>query len=91
MNYADLYRKGDFSVAMLWANFAGIVLPPDAGPSQREDMRRAFYAGFVECFVVIGDLSKEFGVEEAAGALEKLDAEARGFFAEMSKRHGGGR
>lgn len=33
------------TIAEQWATFAAMVMPKDAEPVQRQEMRRAFYAG----------------------------------------------
>lgn len=33
------------TIASEWAEFSGLVLAPDAPPTQRTEMKRAFYAG----------------------------------------------
>lgn len=95
LKYTDVMKPEDINIAHLWVLFAGAVLPADASPGQREDMRRAFYAGFVECFKIFTDLATTLGEEHAATVLGGLQKEARAFFEEMQTRYsaalGGGR
>ena len=73
------------SGGFLWTNFASLVMPPDMPVSalQREEMRKAFYAGFFEAFKVLNDYAVELPSDQAAKVLEKLDDEAREFFKKM--------
>ncbi len=62
------------TVAELWTIYAGFTLPADAPREQREQLRQAFFAGFLECFSVTVSLA-ELNEHEAVAVLERLRAE----------------
>lgn len=86
MNYTDLMRPGEISIKMCWAIFADAIFK-DVNPSmeQYEQSRRCFYAGFVECFKIMSDLSSTLTEEEAMKTLDRINAEAKEFF-ELMRR-----
>lgn len=66
------------TIAAQWASYEAAVVPKDAGPTQREECRRAFFAGAAAAFSVfqsVDDLSDDAGV----AVLEGLHQELRGF------------
>lgn len=88
LKYTDVMKPDDISIAHCWLQFAGLVVPPNASASQREDMRRCFVAGFTECFKITQDVSTTLTQAEAAGVLDRLNAEALAFYEEMKRRYG---
>lgn len=88
LSYTDVMKPDDISIAHLWLLFAGAVLPADATAGQREDMRRAFFAGFVECFKIFTDVSSALPEADACRVLDGINKEAHAFFDEMKLRHG---
>ena len=87
LSYTDVMKPADINIADLWANFAGHVLPADAGATQRSEMRKAFYAGFCECFKIVTDLSSELGEKDAVAVLDRLNREAHAFYKAMLVEH----
>lgn len=85
-NYLDVVKKEDLSIAYLWTHFAGLVLP-NAPEAQRQEMRKAFYAGFIECFKIVNDVAT-LPEPESYQMLEKLNAEGREFFEKLMTEHG---
>lgn len=64
-----------------WASFALAVIPADAPPVQRQEMRRAFYAG---CWSML-QLVKLIGTDavsedEGVATLEQMEAEITEFY-----------
>lgn len=53
-------------VAAALADFEAQIIPPDAGPVQREECRRAFMAGVVSMFALLLQGADE---DEEAGAM----------------------
>jgi hypothetical protein len=88
LKYTDVMRPEDINIAHLWVIFAGAVLPVGASQGQREDMRRAFYAGFVECFKIFTDIASSLPEVHATQVLDGINREAKAFFEEMKRRHG---
>lgn len=56
-----------------WNSFARAVLTPDCPSIQREEMRKAFYAGAQSLFATLMNLL-EPGAEPTAGDLLNMDA-----------------
>ena len=70
-----------------WASYLAAVVPPGAGEAQREESKRAFYAGAAAMF---GDMLEACELEEGAAAarLEALDAELADYLRLFKKREG---
>lgn len=62
-----------------WRSYATEVLPPDASNVQREECRRAFFAGALTAFAAYVEIGDE-SITEAEG-LARLDALADEFSA----------
>ncbi len=86
MNYTDLMKPEDISIAHCWTIFAGHVIP-DVSALQRSEMRKAFYAGFCECFKIFSDLSSDLTEEQAVAQLDRLNKESLEFFDKMMAEH----
>ncbi len=86
LKYTDVMKPKDLSIAHLWTHFAFMVLPINAPKSQREEMRKAFYAGFVECFKIVVDMSTELPEAEAAKVLDRLRKESHEFFESFTRQ-----
>jgi hypothetical protein len=67
------------TLADLWTNFAGVVLP-GASELQRSEMRKAFFAGFVECMALVRDVVPTLSDEHAVRTLERFSAETHDFY-----------
>ena len=86
LKYTDIMKPEDISIAYLWTIFAGAVLSPSASQVQRDEMRKSFYAGFVECFKIMDDLSNALPEEESLRAMDRLNNEARDFYKEIVRK-----
>lgn len=63
-----------------WESFDSQVIPDDAGTTQRQEMRRAFYAGAWSMLCAVERLGNEaVSEEQGVVALEKLKAECQAF------------
>jgi hypothetical protein len=78
--WQDYVKADDMSVAFLWLNFAGFVLPPNAPEIQRDEMKKAFYAGFLECFKVMNDYATALPDDEATKLFARLSRESKDFY-----------
>lgn len=78
-------KPEEITIALLWTNFAGFVLPADAPALQREEMQKAFYAGFFECFSVHHDLAANLPDERTFAVLARLHKEASDFYEKLRK------
>jgi hypothetical protein len=85
--WTDIVEPKELTIAYLWTLFAGHVIPVTAPRFQREEMRKAFYAGFVECFKVINDVSVKLPEPQSYQLLERISNEANEFFEQMMKEH----
>ena len=82
---APLDGKG--SVGEAWASYLAAVVPAGAGEAQREESKRAFYAGAAAMF---GDMLNAAELEEdaAAARLEALDRELADYLRMFKRREG---
>ncbi len=70
------------TVAQLWAEFSGMVMPADAGEVQVQEMRRAFYAGFHALMSAqVGDAAAAATDDEQLAWMMRLQREIQSFFA----------
>lgn len=56
------------TIAEQWAIFEMLVMPKDASPVQRQEMRRAFYAG-AEAMLRLQYVACDKGVSENGGVM----------------------
>ncbi len=64
----------------LWQSFARDVIPPEAPPIQRQEMRRAFYAAAWAVLQEVKVVGEESVSEEAGiAALQRMEAELCAF------------
>lgn len=68
------------SIADLWTNFAGAVLPPEASEVQRSEMRMAFYAGFNEMMSLVRDVVPRLSDEHGVATLSRFNEELFDFY-----------
>lgn len=74
------------TLASAWDTFHAAVLPPGAGPIQRQEMRRAFYAGAQAALLATVDISEpEVSEDAGVAALEALHDECRQFAKAISE------
>lgn len=71
-----------------WLNYASRILPKGCSPVQRQETRRAYYAGIwtlLQMVKAIGDdeASEEQGVQE----LEKLENECISFMSQIGSKY----
>ena len=74
------------SVAQQWAQFEALVLPASAGPTQRQEMRRAFYAGFQGALMAGIEMADESGESDDIGVtlIQRLHDECQQFAREVA-------
>lgn len=72
-----------------WNKFAFMVISPKAPEIQREEMKKAFYAGFIDCFSylkhVIGNSKDE---DESIENLQDIEKQTHKFMNDYRKKHG---
>jgi hypothetical protein len=85
-SYLDLMKPEEISIKLCWGIFSEAIFKGvNPGPEQYEQSRRCFYAGFVECFKIMSDLSSTLTEEQAMKTLDRISAEASEFF-ELMRR-----
>ena len=69
------------TIAQQWTQFADGVLPPNAHAVQRQEMRRAFYAGFFGALMAGIEMADESKDNDDIGAtmIQRLHEECRAF------------
>jgi hypothetical protein len=71
-------------LAEQWDSFCEAVMPEDAPPVQRQEMRRAFYAGAGGMFDLVCRVIPEAVNEEQGEAmLTELEKELRGYLEDL--------
>lgn len=68
-----------------WKGYEQRVIPPDAGPTQREECRRAFYAGAAACFSLMVDIPDGESDEVTEGRFIALAAEIQSITSDLRK------
>lgn len=71
-------------LAEQWAEFSGRCLPLNASAVQRQEMRRAFYAGCQSMFSTVVSAS-DLPEETAIAVMTKLQRELDQFFFDISQ------
>jgi hypothetical protein len=67
------------TVKAQWESYAEFMLPDDCGPVQRQETRRAFYAGSYAMFMMISNCTEHMTDDEGVIYLEGLGQECRQF------------
>jgi hypothetical protein len=67
-----------------WKSFEAEIIPSVAGAVQREECRRAFYAGAAVTFTLVIAATGPEDETECERLLEKLDDELKAFGVEMA-------
>lgn len=80
MNYLDLFEPKQIAVRKIWEVVSALIFK-GAQPSQvqHDEMRRAFYIGFTECFKVMNDVSEKLTEDQACDVLTRINEELRKF------------
>lgn len=79
--------KHGSTLAAQWASYERLVIPATAGDLQRQETRRAFYAGAQDLFELLQhgvSAGPEFTAEDER-LLEAVDAELRQFVLEVKE------
>jgi len=87
LKYTDVMKPQDINIAHCWLMYAAHVLPAGAPAIQRDETRKSFYAGFVECFKIMSDLTDTLPEDEVCKVLDRLDGEARDFYKKLVAEH----
>lgn len=86
-DYSKLLDPEKFSIDLVWQVFAKAILPPDASRIQYVETKKAFYAGFLECFKVMTDYAGGLTESDACKLFNRLSAESHDFFEIMKRDH----
>lgn len=75
------------TLADAWASFEARVLPATAGPVQRQETRRGFYAGAHALLGLIeGTAIDDISEDQGAAMIERLSREIGAFFEDVTAR-----
>lgn len=87
IKYTDIMRPEEITIDLIWKTFVSKVYPHiSADSDQYREMKTVFYAGFVEMFKVMNDISTELPEDRAFVVLGRIQSEAHSFFNEMFAR-----
>jgi len=90
IKWTDPMKPEAVTIGFCWDTFAHFTMPTVPKDTvQYKEMRKAFYAGFVECFKIMNDLSlsTELTEDQACTVLSKISNEGNQFFDELIKEH----
>lgn len=79
-------KPEDFSIEIPWKVFEHFVIPKDAHRIQREEMEKAFFGGWTECFKVMTDYAGELSEDEALQFLDRMRDENNSWVDKMIRR-----
>lgn len=88
ISYHEVFNPNTFTIDQIWSIYARFVLPKPCSQVQHDEMKKAFYAGFLDCFKVMIDFSEGLSEEESCVLFERLSKEGANFFDLMVKEHG---
>jgi hypothetical protein len=72
------------SVRQMWEDFAAAILPADCSAVQRQEMRRAFFAGFNALLCALMAMGDDaVSEDEGAAWLEAWKQELVAFYADL--------
>lgn len=77
----------EFTLKKVWNLFFNQVLVPGGvkpGSIQAEEMEKAYYAGFLECFSVMSDYSATLSEDDACELFEKIREEGMKYMVSLS-------
>lgn len=85
--YGRDFPASEITVAKCWEALTKLLYHDRSiSQIQHDEMRRAFFIGFSECFAIMTDLSDELTEDEAAKVLDRLATETNAFHADEIKR-----
>ncbi|MEH2029827.1 MAG: hypothetical protein V7K67_09145 [Nostoc sp.] len=71
-----------------WLNYASKVLPKGCPPVQKQETRRAYYAGIWTLLQMVKELGDdEVSEEQGAQELEKLEEECVSFMSQVGSKY----
>lgn len=68
------------TVSAMWSEFNARVIPPEASAVQQSEMRKAFYAGFVQAICALNEIAVQNSEETACSMVDELFKECAQFF-----------
>lgn len=71
------------TIADQWKHFWKAIRPIDAGKFQESEMRKSFYAGFMNCFSELVATSNGMTEKQALKKLDRYKKEMEAFTIEM--------
>lgn len=71
------------TLAENWKSFEFAIINPNAPQLQREEMRRAFHAGFLRAYQILTDSCAEMEEEQAVETMSTLENEILAYGLEL--------
>ncbi len=87
-DYDQLFDPNTFTVETMWKMYRMLILPVDVSKVQHDETKKAFYAGFLECFKVMSDYAGNLEEDEACKLFDRLGKEGIDFYEKMVHEHG---
>jgi hypothetical protein len=88
LEYSDIFDSKTFKVHQVWDMYAVLVLPKDVSRVQYDETKKAFYAGFLECFKIMTDYASNLEEDDACQLFTRLNDEGMDFMKLMIEQHG---
>jgi hypothetical protein len=77
--YTDFLKPEKITLALIWEAYSKAVIP-DVSQLQHDEMKKAFFSGFLECLKVMADVATSLPEEKSTGILTRLNSEGHAFF-----------
>lgn len=77
ISWADLAKNpGDITIETLWRIFAAMTFKEEISALQYQEMKKAYYCGFTECFRFMTDIASGLREDVACETFSRLAKEA---------------
>lgn len=86
LKYTDLMKPEEISIERCWKVFAAEIFKGrPISQTQHDEMKKAFYGGFSECFKIMSDVSEALPEDKACAVLDRLTREGNEYVERMLK------
>lgn len=87
--YTQMMTPEEITIDLVWGLYCHAVFDGKPIPvRQYFETKKAFYAGFSECFKIMNDIARDFSEEQAGAILQRIAEENQIFVAEMVRLYG---
>jgi hypothetical protein len=84
--YTDFFKPNEISIDKCWQVVSSNFFKgKDISEVQKIEMKKAFYAGFTECFKIMNDISEVLSEDEACVVLDRINTEGHEFHDQLMK------